>query len=111
MHFFSTWPSWLATIALSMVPTTEMQLAIPMAIHSWSIPPTTAVAYALIGNALVFLPLYFGLERVRAFFAVKAPKLVRPIDMMLARGKGSCSNSTRGMAPLHFCSLPRSRSR
>lgn len=88
VNFFASWPSSLATIVLSMVPTTEMQLAIPVAVHYWSVPPLLALGYAFIGNALVFLPLYFGLERVRMWFAVHAPKLVRPIDMMLARGEG-----------------------
>lgn len=86
--FFQSWPPALATTILSMIPITEMQLAIPVAMHSWSMSPFVAFGYALIGNALVFLPLYFGLERVRQWLSRVAPKLVRPLDMLLARGEG-----------------------
>lgn len=86
--FFASWPPSLATTVMSMLPFTEMQLAIPVAIHAWSMSPMTAVGYALIGNALVFLPLFFGLGRLRQLLARKAPKLVRPIDALLARGEG-----------------------
>lgn len=86
--FFAAWPPSLATIVMSMLPFTEMQLAIPVAIRAWSIAPAVALGYALIGNVLVFLPLFFGLDRLRALLARKAPALVRPLDALLARGQG-----------------------
>lgn len=109
VQFFVAWPSWLATIALSMIPLTEMQLAIPLAIHSWSLAPATAMGLALIGNVLVFLPLYLGLERLRAFFATHVPALTRPIDAMLVRGQGKLQEQYArygALALLLFTAIP-----
>ncbi len=107
--YFETWPSWLATVIVSMIPLTEMQLAIPLAVHRWQMSPLTAVGLALIGNLLVLVPLYFGLERLRALLQRFAPMLVRPIDAMLARGRGKVQeqfNRYGAVALFLFTAIP-----
>ncbi len=88
VQYFSSWPRELATVVLSMIPFTEMQLAIPLAMHVWHVTPGAAMGLALLGNVLVFLPLFFGLARLRIFLSTHAPRLVRPVDALLARGRG-----------------------
>lgn len=87
VQFFSAWPTPLATAALAASPVTELRLAIPIAIHVWSLAPFDALLYAFLGNLLPIIPLYFGLMKLRQVCEKRLPRLVRPIDAMLGRGE------------------------
>ncbi len=86
-HLVSGLPTWLATMILAAVPLTELQLAIPIAIHRWSIPPFEAFGWALLGNMLPFLPVFYGLMALRKMCERYVPGLVRPIDNLIAYGE------------------------
>lgn len=88
VQFFSNWPPTIATAVLAAIPLTELQLAIPIAMHRWSLTPGVALGVAFLGNMVPFFPLYFGLMRLRRALERYAPRLVRPIDALLARGEG-----------------------
>lgn len=87
VQFFSGWPTPLATVALAALPVTELRLAIPIAVHVWSLAPFDALLYALLGNLLPIVPLYFGLMKAREVCQKIMPWLVRPIDAMLGRSE------------------------
>lgn len=87
VQFFSSWPTPLATAILAAMPVTELRLAIPIAVHVWSLSPFDALLYAFLGNLLPIIPLYFGLMKLREVCARVVPGLVRPIDAMLGRGE------------------------
>ena len=87
VQFFSSWPTPLATAALAALPVTELRLAIPIAMHVWSLAPFDALLYAFLGNLLPIVPLYFGLMKLRDVCEKRLPRFVRPIDAMLGRGE------------------------
>ena len=64
VQFFSSWPTPLATAALAALPVTELRLAIPIAMHVWSLAPFDALLYAFLGNLLPIVPLYFWSHEV-----------------------------------------------
>jgi uncharacterized membrane protein len=49
--------------------------------------PGLVFGLAVIGSLSIFFPLYFGLEAVRHLLEKYTPKLVRPIDLFLARAE------------------------
>lgn len=53
-------PPWLATVVLSMLPVTESQATIPVAVTVWHLSPWIAFVLAMIGNALPLFPIFFG---------------------------------------------------
>lgn len=85
--FLASWPPEFATAVLSMVPIAELRVGIPVAVAQWELPAMSALFWAVLGNCVPIVPLYFGLERFRAFAAVYMPLLVRPIDHALGRGE------------------------
>ncbi len=85
-------PDWLQVIALSVAPITEYQLAIPVALTTYRYPWYVAYGLGVIGSSLIFFPLYFGFDFVRAHVACLFPKLVKPFDMAIARAE----KKTRG---------------
>lgn len=87
VQFFSSWPTPLATAVLAALPVTELRLAIPIAVHVWSLAPFDALLYAFLGNLLPIAPLYFGLTKLRDVCAKVMPRLVGPIDALLGRGE------------------------
>lgn len=87
INFLANWPPELATAFLSMIPIAELRVGIPTAVFGWQLPAMTALFWAVLGNCLPIVPLYFGLERFRSFAAVHIPFLVRPIDHALGRGE------------------------
>jgi uncharacterized membrane protein len=78
-------PGWLQVILLSVAPITEYQLAIPVALTTYSYPWYVAYGLAVIGSFLPFFPLYFGFEVIRRHVARLLPRFVKPFDMALAR--------------------------
>lgn len=78
-------PSWLQVIFLSIAPITEYQLAIPVALTTYQYPWWAAYGLSVIGSFSIFFPLYFGFAFVRRHVASLFPRLVRPLDMALAR--------------------------
>lgn len=85
--FFESWPTPLATLMLSAMPIVELRLAIPYAMHVWSMTPGEAFGLGVLGAMLPFFPLYFGLIRLRAWLSRVAPKFTAPIDRLLDHGR------------------------
>lgn len=85
--FLASWPPELATAVLSMIPIAELRVSIPVAVTQWEMPGMSALFWAVLGNCVPIVPLYFGLERFRTFAAKYVPFLVRPIDSALGRGE------------------------
>lgn len=81
----STIPPWLATIALSALPVTEAQLAIPVAILSWKLHPALAYVLAMFGNALPIVPIFFGFAALREWAELHAQWSVKWLDRLVAR--------------------------
>ena len=50
--YFSQFPPEIATFFLSMLPFTELRLALPMAIFSFHLSPATALFWSVMGNAV-----------------------------------------------------------
>ncbi len=65
--FFAGLPAPLATTILSALPIVELRLTIPVAIHEWSMTPGLAFGCGVVGALLPFLPLYFGLMKLRGW--------------------------------------------
>lgn len=80
-------PHWLGVMLLSAIPITEYQLSIPVGIHDYHLPPTEVFILGVLGAAVPFFPLYFGLEFVREKVAQYFPALLRPLDALLARAE------------------------
>lgn len=93
VRFFGAWPTPLATAVLAALPVTELRLAIPIAVGVWSLAPFDALLYALIGNLVPIVPLYFGLMKMRTLCGRAFPGLVRPIDAMLGRSENKLKDS------------------
>ncbi len=87
INIFDSWPHWLATMLLSGLPLTELRLTIPLAIHSWNINPMDAYGLAVLGTIIPFFPIFFGLLWLRRLCEEHLPKLVAPIDKLLAHGE------------------------
>lgn len=86
--WLGAWPPSMATALLSAIPIAELRVGIPTGVFAWQLSPLTALGWAVLGNCAPIIPLYFGLERLRAFAAKYLPWLVRPIDAALIRGEG-----------------------
>lgn len=80
-------PAWLRVILLSAIPITEYQLSIPVGLHEYKMSAWLVFILAIVGAALPFFPLYFGLEALREAIEKYVPKLLRPLDMLLARAE------------------------
>ncbi len=81
----ATMPHAPATVLLSALPVTELRLALPVAITVWGIEPMTALLLALLGNALPFLPIFYGFMAFRRFAERRMPVLVTWLDRLLAK--------------------------
>jgi uncharacterized membrane protein len=87
VQFLSNLPVWLATIVLAALPVTELRLSIPVAAHIWLVHPINAFGLSVVGNFLPFLPLYYGLDRLRGFSEKYTPWLTKLIDNSIERSK------------------------
>jgi len=87
IEFVSGIPPHVGAVVLSALPLTELRLSIPVAIHAWGVDPFSAYGLALIGNALPFFPLFFGLRAFRDFSEKHIPWLTRFIDSSVARAE------------------------
>ncbi len=80
-------PAFLRVIILAAIPIAEFRLSVPVGILDYSLSPLEAIIFTFIGGSLIFLPLYFGLARLRNFCVQRLPALVRPLDTFLERGR------------------------
>lgn len=98
-----SFPHWLATVILSALPLTEHRLSIPLAITTWNIPPLEAYGWAVLGALLPFFPLYYGLMWVRGLCERYFPRLVTPIDKVLARSEKKVRNGYEKYGAIALC--------
>ena len=80
-------PAWLRVMLLAAIPITEYQLSIPVGIHEYHLAVGWVFLLSIIGAAIPFFPLYFGLEFVRELIVRYVPWLLRPLDLLLARAE------------------------
>lgn len=80
-------PEWLRIILLSAIPITEYQLSIPLGIHEYHLLPLHVFLLAALGATLIFFPVYFGLEALHSLVEKYFPRLLRPLDIVIARAK------------------------
>lgn len=80
-------PAWLRVILLSAIPITEYQLSIPLGIHEYHLSPGLVFMLAAAGATLIFFPVYFGLEALHSFIEKRLPRLLRPLDLLIARAE------------------------
>lgn len=85
VSWFANVPSWLATMLLSALPVTELRATIPVAITLWDIEPMSALLLALIGNALPFLPIFYGFMAFRHLAERRFPWMVTWLDRLLEK--------------------------
>ena len=72
--FASHFPHPLAVMLLSAIPVLEIRGALPVGILVWHMPWHLAYVYAVIGEVLVGIPLYFGLQHLRDFLIRAWPR-------------------------------------
>ncbi|MEK7183131.1 MAG: small multi-drug export protein [Patescibacteria group bacterium] len=80
-------PAWLRVILLSAIPITEYQLSIPLGIHEYHFHPAVALALSALGATLIFFPVYWGLETLHTLVERYLPRLLRPLDIVVARAE------------------------
>jgi uncharacterized membrane protein len=78
-------PPWIATVILSALPVTESRLTIPIAVTVWNMSPIAAYCFAMIGNAIPFIPIFFGFRAVKLWAARHAPWSVQWFERALHR--------------------------
>lgn len=81
IDLLSNMPAYWRVFFLSMVPITELRVAIPLGI-SWGLDPLTNYLYAVLGNILPILPILFFLKPVFKFLS-KNRHLKSFIDRLL----------------------------
>jgi len=64
----SSWVEWFTVVILSMSPISELRGAIPTGV-AMGLDPLTVYIVAIIFNAIVYVPITFGLRYTYAFFA------------------------------------------
>jgi uncharacterized membrane protein len=77
----------LQIILMAALPITELQLAVPYAMTHFGTSAVEAFLLAALGNGLVFFPVYFGLEKVRALVEKYAKWCLKPIDAFVQRAE------------------------
>lgn len=77
----------LSTFFLSMVPGTESDAVIPLAVTIWHLSYLRAFIFSILGNAVPFFVVYFGLDWLHAFCVRHLPRLVAPIDRAIEHTK------------------------
>lgn len=80
-------PAWLRVILLSAIPITEYQLSIPLGIHEYHLNAWLVFMLAAAGATLIFVPVYFGLDALHSFIEQRLPRLLRPLDLLIARAE------------------------
>lgn len=80
-------PDVVKVVVIAMLPITEYQLAIPLAMERFHFSAAEAYGLAFLGSSFIFFPLYFGLDHLRNFLERFLPKLLAPLDKLLERGK------------------------
>lgn len=80
-------PTWLRVILLSAIPITEYQLSIPLGINEYHLSAALVFGLAALGATLIFFPVYFGLEALHRLIEKYLPRLLRPLDLLIARAE------------------------
>ena len=80
-------PNELAAFLLAMVPGTESDAVIPLAITVWHLSYLRAFLFSILGNVVPFFVVYFGLDWLHAFCVRHLPRLVAPIDRIVEHTK------------------------
>lgn len=80
-------PEWLQVVFLSAIPITEYQLSIPLGIHEYGFAPLEAFVLAALGGTLIFFPVFLGFDWLRHTTERLAPRFLKPLDALLARGE------------------------
>ncbi|MFH1356803.1 MAG: small multi-drug export protein [bacterium] len=109
IQFLDSSPRELAVVILSALPITELRLAVPVAIHTWQLRPLEALGYALVGNLIPLVPLYFGLNKLRVISEKYAPWLTQMIDNSVNRAERKVRNKYAkygALALFLFTALP-----
>ena len=102
-------PHELAAFFLAMVPGTESDAVIPLAITVWHLSYARAFLFSMLGNAVPFFVVYFGLDWLHAFCVRRLPRLVTPIDRITEHTKkrlGKAYATYGAMALLIYVALP-----
>ncbi|MBT4856989.1 small multi-drug export protein [Candidatus Uhrbacteria bacterium] len=86
--FLSEVPRPIATMILAAMPIFELRLAIPVAAHVWLLQPLEAFGYAVIGNLVPLVPLYFGLDALHGLATKHWPWFGRIMELSIQRAKG-----------------------
>lgn len=73
--FASHFPHPLAVMLLSIIPVLEIRGALPVGIFVWHMPWYLVYIYAVTGEMLIGIPLYFGLQRLRIFLVHAWPRM------------------------------------
>ena len=89
----SSIPPWFATIVLSALPITESRLTIPVAITVWKLSPAVAYFFAMVGNAIPFLPIFFGFRSAKVWAERYAPWSVQWFERGLLRAERKLGTS------------------
>ncbi|MBT3231092.1 small multi-drug export protein [Candidatus Uhrbacteria bacterium] len=87
VQFLDSFPRELATVILATLPITELRLAVPIAMHTWLLSPLDALGYAIVGNLIPLIPLYFGLNWLRSITEKIAPWMTKVIDKSVDRAE------------------------
>lgn len=87
LAFLQDIPKPIATMLLGAVPLAEISGALPISLLVWKMSPLAALTYAVIGNILPVIPLFFGLEQVRGLLFKIWPKMGRLTDAWIERAR------------------------
>lgn len=80
-------PAWLQVAILSMIPIVEFRVSVPVALEYFHLPILSANLATFLGGSVVFVILYFGLERIREVLQRTFPSLLHPIDAFVLRSE------------------------
>ncbi len=109
ISYLDSFPREIATLILAALPVTELRLALPVAMHVWLLLPLQAYFWAVIGNLIPLLPLFFGLEWVRKIVEKYSPWLTKGIDKIVKRAHDKVNHSYEkhgAIALFLFTALP-----
>ncbi|NYT12074.1 MAG: small multi-drug export protein [Methanomassiliicoccales archaeon] len=87
VKMISNWVEWLTVIILSMSPISELRGAIPVGV-AMGLDPLAVFIVAVTFNALVYLPVTFGLRYTYAFFSTRWDWLRRFIEGIREKRRG-----------------------
>ncbi|MFA6131178.1 MAG: small multi-drug export protein [Patescibacteria group bacterium] len=96
-------PHWLGTMALAATPIAELRGAIPAGIFGWEMTWWSAFIFAILGNLIPLIPLYFGLETLRKILGRIAPSLLGVLDRFIERSRKKLEKNYEKYGALGLC--------